>query len=219
MSEILSEIDDDIRAAKLRQFWMENGAWIIGSIIAAVLLTGVLTVWRQWDHRNNMRATSELVRVAATADLKQLEAFGATGRKNQAMVARFVAAGAHLNKGEKDQAVALYNDIAETRGLDKTWKQLAKILSISQRLDKDDPAKLEKELSRLSGDKDAWRYTARELEALLAARQKQPQKAVDILTKVTADTNAPADIRARAFALRELYMGDIAPAAKTDPKT
>lgn len=219
MSDVFNEIEDDIRNEKLQQFWKENGAWIIGGAILAVILTGALTFWRHWEYDRNTAATSELTRIVSTGDLKQLEKFGEDGDKNHAMVARFVAAGMHLQRGEKDQAIKLYNEIADTSRTDKTWRSLAKILSISQRLDTESPEKLEKELSSLARDKDPWRYTARELQALLAAKQNHLQEAVDILTTVTADPQAPADARARAFTLRDLYMADIPADAKTEPKS
>ena len=208
MTDVFDEINDDLRREKLHQFWKENGAWIIGGAIMAVLFTGALSLWRQWEYRRDAEATTELTRLVAASDLPPLESFARTASKNHAMLAGFLAAAAHLEHGEKDQAVALYNDIAATSGLDRTWRDLAKVLSIGQRLDHDDPGKLQKELSALSGDNGAWRYTALELEALLAARQGRMQNAIEALTKVASDPLAPADARTRAFTLRELYMAE-----------
>jgi hypothetical protein len=213
MTDVFDEIADDLRREKLNQFWKENGSWIIGGVIMAVLLTAALSFWRHWEYQRNTAATTELTRLASVSDLPQLESFAKTGSKNHAMIARFVAAGVHLERGEKDQAVALYNEIAATSGIDKTWRGLAQALSIGQRLDRDDPEKLQKEISALSGDEGAWRYTALEFSALLAARQGNMQAAADALTKITADPLAPADARTRAFTLRELYI-----AGKGGPK-
>jgi hypothetical protein len=209
MSEVFDEIADDLRRQKLNEFWKENGNWIIGGAIAAVLLTGLLAFWRQWQYQHNMKATTELVQLISTSDTAKLENFAKTGRKNQAMVARFIAAGKHVSKHEDAQAIAIYNEIAGTSGLDRVWRELALIQSISLRLDKDPPQALEKDLEELSGDNHAWRYSARELAALLAARQGQMQKAVMLLEKITSDPDAPADARNRAVTLRELYAGDI----------
>ena len=214
MTDVFDEIADDLRREKLNQFWKEKGTWIIGGAIIAVLFTGIVSLWRQWEYQRKAEATTELTRLVAGSSLPELESFAKTAGKKHAMIAGFLAASAHLERGEKDQAVALYNNIAATSGLDKTWRDLAKILSISQRLDNDDPEKLQKEISVLSDDDGAWRYTALELEALLAARQGHMQNAIAALTKIASDPLAPADARTRAFTLRELYMAE-----KTDPKT
>lgn len=208
MTDVFDEISDDLRREKLNQFWKENGSWIIGGAIGAVLLTGALTLWRQWEYQHNASATTELTRLVTAGDLQKLEGFATTGDKNHAMMARFLAADAHLQKNEKDKAIALYSEIAGTYGLDKTWRDLARVRSISLRLDKDPPEALEKELSDLTGDNNVWRYTAREMEALLAARQGKMQHAADLMARITADPQAPEDMRQRAFSLRELYIAD-----------
>jgi hypothetical protein len=214
MTDVFDEISDDLRREKLNQFWKENGAWIIGGAIGAVLLTGALTAWREYEYQRDTAATTQLTRLVDAADGSKLESFAATGDKNHAMMARFMAADAYLARHENDKALALYTEIANTSGLDATWRDLARIHSLSLRLDKDPPDALAKELAALSGDKDVWRYTAREMQALLAARQGQMQKAADILAAITADPQAPEDARQRAFSLRELYIADAKAAQK-----
>jgi len=211
MTDIFDEINDDLRHEKLRQFWKENGSWIIGCAVGTILLTGAQAFWRQWEYKHDVATTVELIRLVD--DPSGLENFAETGDNDHAMIARFAAAGAHLKQGEKDKAIALYDTIAKTSGIDMILRDLASVLSISQRLDKDSPDKLWKELAVLSGDDGAWRYTAWELEALLAARQENLQKAIDALARITSDPLAPSSSRARALTLRNLYMAE-----KIDPK-
>lgn len=214
MADVFDEISDDLRREKLNQFWKENGSWIIGGAVAAVLLTGILAYWRHWEYRHDAAATSKLIQLVTASNLKQLEDFANEGSKNHAMIARFTAAGTHLIRNEKKEAIALYDSIAGTSGIDKSWREMARVLSIGQRLDTGAPEVLEKELAELAADGKTWRYSAREMQALLAARQGQMQKAGDLLAKLAADPEAPENIRTRAFTLRELYMAE-----KTDPKS
>jgi hypothetical protein len=208
MTDVFDEINDDLRREKLNQFWKENGSWIIGGALGAVLLTGAMTAWRTWEYSRDAAATTQLARLTDAADWSKVESFAASSDKNHAMMARFMAADAYLEKHQTDKAIALYNDIAATSGLDKTWRDLARIHSLSLRLDKDPPEALAKELAALSGSKDVWRYTALEMQALLAARQGHMQDAANILASITADPQAPEDMRQRAFSLRELYIAD-----------
>lgn len=215
MADVFDEIDDDIRHEKLKQFWKENGSWIIGGSIGAVLMTGALTFWRQYEYRSNTKATTELSSLITAGDMGKLESFAKATDKNHAVIAQLIAAGTYVKRGETAKAVELYNELADTSGVDKSWRSLAKLLSIAQRLDSDKPETLTKELAEIAGDKSAWRYSAREMQALLAARQNKMQEAVDILTALTADPQAPSDIRTRAFTLRELYVAEIKPEKKT----
>ena len=208
MADVFDEIDEDLRREKLKIFWDENKSWIVGGIAGAILMTAVMSGWRAWDYSRDTAATAQLVSALSAGGPAALETFARDGRMGPAAAARFIAAGDYLKKGEKDKAVALYEDIADSFGLNSTYRALAKLLSIAQRLDDGDPAKLTKELSHLSGNGDPWRYLAREMEALLAAKQGDMATAVARLDTITADPEAPASIRARAFALREFYAAE-----------
>lgn len=208
MTDVFEEINDDLRRQKLNQFWKENGSWIIGGAIGAVLLTGILTIYRQWEQSRDTTSTAELMRVISAGDMAKLEGFAATSDKNHAMMARFLAAAAHVDKKEYDKAIALYDAIAQTSGLEGSWRDLARIRSISLRLDKDKPEALMKEIEPLTGAKNVWRHSAMELQALLAAREGQMQKAADIMSAIAADPLAPDDARQRALGLHALYAAD-----------
>lgn len=207
--DIYNEIQDDLRQQKLNQFWKENGSWIIGGAIGAVVLTACLSGWREWRFSHDLAETNALTQVLTTADTIKLETFAKTTDKNHAMIARFAAADQYLVRHEPEKALALYNDIAKTSGLARDWRELAVLHSVSLRLDKDSPAVLEKELQPLAADRGTWRFSARELLALLAARDGRTQEAAALADKIAADPMAPEDIRRRAFSLRSLYAAEV----------
>jgi hypothetical protein len=208
MSDVFDEIADDLRREKLNLFWKENGSWIIGGVVLAILMTGALSFWRDFEFKRNAAATAELTRVATMNDAGALEYFAQSAPADQAMLARFMSAGSYAQKGEKDKALAMYNAIVETRGVDKAYRNLAKLYAVSLRADGGDAVTLRAELAPLVSDKSPWRYTALELDALLALRAGDRGTAVENLTKITADPLAPADARARAFTLRWLYVAE-----------
>lgn len=208
MTDVFEEIAEDLRREKLNQFWKENGSWIVGGILLAVVMTGALSFWRQWEYTRDAKATAELTRVAALSDNAALETFAKDAPADQAMMARFIAASSYLSHGQKDKAIAAYDAIASATGTDKTYRHLAKIYSISLRADGGDAAALRKELAPLLSGKAVWRYSALELDALLAFRAGDKAAAVDDLAKISADPMAPADARARAFTLRSFYVAE-----------
>jgi hypothetical protein len=216
MSDVFDEISDDLRQQKLNQFWKENGSWIIGGAIGAVLLTGALTLWREHTLARNTEQTTQVVTLEKAGDLTKLDTFAGSADKDHAMMARFAEADAYIAKKQNDKALAVYDTIANTSGLDKTWRDLARLHSVSLRLDKDPPEALAKELATLDGDKDVWRYSAREMEALLAARQGQMQKAASLLSAIAGDPTVPDDMRQRAYNLHQLYVADTGETKKPD---
>jgi hypothetical protein len=209
MADLIDEVTEDLRRQQLEEFWKENKYWIIGGAIAAVILTGAMTFWRQWDYNRDVTQTASLVALISQPDAAKLENFAKSTDRNHAVVARFVAAGLHANRRETDKAAAIYGEIAAMRGIDRDLKSLAALLGIGQRLEKDDPAALKKELAPLTDADNIWRFSALEMQALLHAREGNMQAAVGALDKIVGDAQAPEDVRLRATTLRELYSSEV----------
>jgi hypothetical protein len=207
MSSIMDEISDDLRQQQLKEFWRENGNWIIGGAILAVVMTGATVFWRGYQADQNRAETGALLSVARLADTEKLAEFAKDTDRDHAMMARFAAAALEARQGNADKAAALYNEIAGTKFIDGSWRDLAKLLAVGQRLEKDDPSKLHADLNDLTGKKSTWRFSALEMQALVYAREKKYAQAVESLTAIVANAKAPADVRTRAATLRQLYLG------------
>jgi hypothetical protein len=205
MSDVMREIDDDMRQQRLRAFWAENRAWIIGGIVLAIVMTAALSFWRQHTINRNAQATYALFSAMDRSDAETLEAL-ATGKGAHGALAAFLAAGLHAQNGESEEAAALYDRIAATRGLEPVYRDLATLLSVSHRLDAGDARKLHATLKPLTAPKSVWRSSALELQALLYARENNMAEAAAALTLLIGDDSAPAEARARAATLRALYL-------------
>lgn len=215
MADIFEEVNEELRQQKLQAFWKENGPWIIGGAILAVVMTGSLSFWNNWKHERNVAATTELVRVLnEETDVAKLEDYAQSTSTDHAALARLFAAGRYAREGNTDKAVELYAEIEQSRGVGKLYRDLAKLFSVGLRLQTGDAAQLEQELAYLAKNNSAWRWSAQEMQALLAAREQNFEKAVDILTQLSGDNAAPQDMRTRAFTLRDIYM--IQMSKKTD---
>jgi hypothetical protein len=207
MSDMMNEIEDDLRHQKLVAFWKENGPWIIGGAIMAVVMTGFMVFWQNHTAEKNTAATQELFKVVVTDDAQKISAYAETAGKNHAAVARFAAAARFLENGDKAKAEETYAEIRDMSGIDSTWKDLASLLSIRNKFETAESKELHKELSGLTGKKGVFRFSALEMEALLYARDGDNEKAAALLADIAASANAPADVRTRALTLRELYLG------------
>jgi hypothetical protein len=207
MSDIMDEVSDDLRRQQLEQFWKENGAWIVGGVILAVIFTAGLSWWREHTYQRNMEQTAQLVEIMNGADVDKLTSFAEKTDKNHAVIARFAAAAVYAKRNDADKAIAIYNSIENTTGVDSTYRDLAKLLSADLQLGSADPTALHQQLSSLTKRGNPWRFSALELEALLYAREHKMKEAADDLAEITADSNAPQDVRMRASTLREFYVG------------
>lgn len=203
--DFINEVNEEMRQKQLEAFWIENRNWIIGGIIFAILTTAGITWWRTWNYNTSLAQTAELIRLAEKDDPKLLTDFATGSRKPHAAIARFLAAGLHVEKGQTARALEIYREIAGTTGLDSTLRELARVLSLSHRLNTDDPKKLHKEIADLSGPDDPFRYTALEFDALLYARQGDMKKAAEKMQAIAQSAKAPEDERMRAMTLVEFY--------------
>lgn len=206
MSDVMREIDDDMRQQRLREFWVENRAWIIGGIILAIVMTAGMSYWRQQTMTRNAQATYELFSAMDRADETALAALAESGKGAHGALAAFLSAGIHAQKGDNAAAAAVYDRIAATRGLDQTYRDLATLLAVSHRLDTEETQKLHTALKPLTAQKSVWRFSALELQALLFAREGKMTEAAAALGTLTADADAPDEVRARATTLRALYL-------------
>lgn len=206
--DIYHQVEEDLKHQELMAFWKENRAWIIGGIAASIVFTGALAGWRDYDHKRNLAQTAQLAAVALIEDpvkiAKQTEGMD----KKHAVLAKFAEAKALSEKNESAKAVAVYDDIAAMKGVDKIWRDLATLYGVNAEIDTGDPAKLHAQLAVLIKDKSAWRFSAEELQGLLYAREGKLDKAKETLSSLADNAEAPQDVRTRAATLRDLYTAD-----------
>lgn len=205
MSDVMQEVNDELRQQRLEAFWVENRNWIIGGIILAIITTAGLTWWRGYSYKQDMARTSQLIAAVKSDDAKTLTDFAATSGKNHAALAKFSAAGLHVKNGNPARAVELYAEIAGSMSVTRELRDLAKILSLNLRLGTEDPKKLHKELAAMSGKNEPYRYTALEMDALVYAAEGNMKEAAAKLEAISASPDAPEDSRLRATTLHEFY--------------
>ena len=100
--------------------------------------------------------------------------------------------------GDRDGALSIYQVMAEDSGIDPLYAGLARLYAVMHQLDSGDPEALSKDLEPLLSENGAWRYSARELAALLALRKGDTEAARTAYTLLADDAKTPPGIRARA---------------------
>lgn len=223
MSDIMHEVNEDLRRQQLREFWEENQLWIIGGIVLAIVATAAITFWRGHVSERNQQATSELMLALKSPAPEKLAALGPAGEArlpadDLAALAQLAAAQEYIKKNDTAGALAAYETLANKRGVDRMWRDLARLYAIGLKIDGGSTdAALEEDLASLAGSKSPWRFTAMEMQALLLARQGKMKEAAEKLALISGDALAPQDARTRAFTLHELYHAE-AQTAQTPAK-
>ena len=214
MTDVFKEIDEELRRERLEQVWRKHGRLIIAMAAAAVVAAAGYAGWQKY-HQSQMLAVSDRYALAmAAAD----PAKGDTAAAEQSLAAiagensgyrglAALEAAAVAARTDPGGAAKLFDALAADTNVAPELRDLAHLLKVMQLLDSGDPAALSGELAPLSADDNPWRFSARELDALLAIRTGDTARATDLLTKLSDDATTPAPIRARAAELIAALKG------------
>ncbi len=211
LSDIFDEVDEDLRAERVRKIFQRYGGLMVG---AAVLVVAGVAGWQGWTwyqaREANRAATAYLTATAQLDDpkvvdrkpaLDALAALAKDGSPAYRTLARLREAAVAWDAGDKPAALALWNSVAADSAADPLLRDIASLQWAMHQIDAGDAGQVGTRLAALAGPENKLHALAQEGEALLAIRQGKPDAARDILRRLAQDTTAPDGVRARANGL------------------
>ncbi len=203
---LFREIDEELKQEKFTKLWKQYGSYLIAGVVVLIAAVGGYQAWKEYDIRTRMAegeqfaAALSMVRDGKADDA--IEAFATLGRDaggGYSMLARFQQAGRISEKGDRAKAAELYRRIADDNGFDLIYRDLAVILgTLNEMGGGGDTAALRRQLAPLTANDNPWRFSAKELSAVLALEGGDKAQARETFSALVEDTSAPAGIRARA---------------------
>jgi hypothetical protein len=165
---IFREVDEELRSDRMRAFWRRFAPYVIGAAVAVVALVAVNEGWT-WYHSNNAAASSdELYRafdLIEAGDLggatAQLDAVIANGSGSYPVLAEFRKAGVLAREGKTAEAVAAYDNLANTQS-DARLRELALVLAGTLLVDTGTLADVEARVGTIAAEGNPLRNAARE---------------------------------------------------------
>lgn len=202
---LFREVDEDMERLKYEALWKRYGVYVVATIVAIVLGTAASSYQHTRKIAENQKASGELLAIMGDAKVEQekkianLLGFAENNAgQAQATLAEFHAAAFAAQKGDKDNAIKIYDTLAADAKADHAFRQLADLLAVEQQLDSGDVAKLQSRLQPLLDDKEPWHFSAREMNGYLAIRAGDKAKAKEIFTSLSQDVSVPQSLGARA---------------------
>ena len=211
MADIFDEINEDLRAERMRAVALRYG-WVF--VVLIVLVLAAVGGYEFWRWRSTQQ--SDEVATAFSAAMRQatapptappgtslaavpeLERIATTGPEGYRTLARLQLAALRADAGDLTAALALWDQVANDAAADPDQRSLANLLWAERQIDSGDPASLAARLAPLADPNNTWHALALEAQALLALRRDDVETARTILTRLAADTSAPDDLRQRA---------------------
>ena len=205
MTDFIREIEEDIRRERLEKLWKRYGVYLIA---AGVLIVALAAGWTGWQRYRSHQIAQDSVLYAAAASLAQagkpaaaaaaFAKIAADGDGGYRVLAGLRAAGAYLAAGDRKAAIAAYDRLAQDSSVEARYRDLARYLSVLNRADSAKPKALEAELRPLLQKDDPWRFSARELMAVLELKAGDKKAAARDFGALANDLQAPVGLRERA---------------------
>jgi hypothetical protein len=221
---ITREIDEELRREQLLKLWDKYGLYVLG---AAALVVVAVWGWKGYESRqlqaNQLASTQYLVAlqdfVTKRPDeaQKSLEALIANAPPGYAALSRLRLAAYDAAAGNSLDAAAAYDQIAKDKSVDPILQDFARLQIAMLKFDTISFPELRTQLSPLTNDRSPWRYSARELLGMGAARAGFGDEARTHFQRLLMDRTTPQGIAERARVMLAMLddgkLGKEAPAA------
>lgn len=165
---IFQEIDEELRSDRMRALWRRFGPYVIGAAVAVVALVAVNEGW-SWYHANNAAQSSDELYAAfelidggdLPAAQSQLDKLIADGSGSYPVLAQFRKAGVMAKEGAVTDAVAAYDELANTQS-NPRLRELALVLGATLMVDEGTLADVESRVGSIATEGSPLRNAARE---------------------------------------------------------
>lgn len=206
LSDIFSEVGEDIRNARMKALWDRYGLLVIGSAVVLVVATGIAVYWQDSQRSKREAAAMQFLAgeqllldgkpgdAAAHFSKLALES-GIDGYKT---LARMKEAAAKVDAGDTSGAVAAYDALASDSAMDELLRAAAGLKAAMLLFDTASADELKLRLSPLASDNAPFRHSAREALAFLALRENMTDAAQRQFQELADTLDAPPGVRARA---------------------
>lgn len=206
LTDIFSEVGEDVRNARLKALWDRYGVLLIGAAVALVVGVAISVYWQGAGRAEREAAAARLFEgetlLLAGKTTEAAEFFARFSQQADSdgyrLLARMKQAAALVESGDSNGAAAIYDALAADGRFDSLLRDLAALKAAMLLADSISPDELKLRLAPLTEADNPWRHSARELLAFMALRQGEGDQALAGFQSLTDDLAAPPGIRARA---------------------
>ncbi len=203
MTDIFHEVEEDVRRERLEQLWKKYGDYAIAGVALIVIAVAGLQLWRVYDQKQRIKASSEYMAAAQMLRSGQsnvaAEMFAKLAKiapGGYADLSRLQEAEALMSTGNRTDALAIYKQIAA--GNDPHLGAIAKIQTAWAIVDQVPAQEVKAQLAPLNTPGSAWAPMAREILAYADYRAGHAKAAAGEYESLAANKDAPDGVRQRA---------------------
>lgn len=215
MSDIFREVDEIMHAERMQKYWDDYGNYLIGAIIAIILLTGGISGYESWSRAQKKEQTDLMFALMEDSEypgvVKQMDLSMGAGAE---AVTRLNAALALIEDDQSEQAAPLFEQVAADKNAPADLRDLGTLMMIRLGLTNNEAnneelpvdeylAKLNRIWSNANSPWQAYAYI--EAASLQARMKGNFDTALQYLNEVEAMDGQPAALYEQAAALKHIY--------------
>ncbi|TNE36875.1 MAG: tetratricopeptide repeat protein [Alphaproteobacteria bacterium] len=208
LSDIFSEVDEDLKRDEWHKYWEAYGSWVIGAALAIVVLVAGGQYWQHYQ-AGKQQALSEQYLAAydlmvAGKTSEALDAFEAIAHKTTSgykAMAMLQKGAVLVEAGRVQEAVDLYDELAARGTGDPILRDLAKVRAGWALADSASFDDLNARVATLADSDSAFALSAQELLAYAALRNGDVDEARIRYGGLVNNIYTPNGMRQRASAM------------------
>ena len=206
MSDIIREVDEELRREDWENVWKKYGKYVLAAAVGVVVATAAVVGWWEFEKSQRLAQGDNFAAAVATVENSEkpeeaaevMAEFATDATAGYAALARFREAKYRADAGDPAAAIDLYDRIAGDSSVEPMLQDLATLYSVRMQIGGGDLAALTVRLEPLVADDNEWRFSARELTAVLALAAGDTEAARQIYAPLADDLEAPQSLRSRA---------------------
>lgn len=200
------EVDENLRRDRIRDFFKENGTWLVVGLILFLAACGGIIWYQQYREQRTEEQVEQLAQlykdigVGNTAKVPQrLDDLSKSGSKAVRATALFTKAAFAIQQNDQKSATAIYKKISEDESLPDAYRNAALIRQTALEFDQLQPEQVIARLQPLARPGDPWFGSAGEMTALALIKQGKKQQAGQLFATIAKDKSVPESIRNRSI--------------------
>jgi len=208
MSDILRQIDEDLRKDKLLRIWKLYGIYIIGFILICLLSLGGYQYYQSSVHSKNEAIVEKYINAINSSDISvsinQLIELDESSNSYIKGLAKLKRAELYFTTEKKDQALELLESISIDESLDRIIRDTALYKYLMIKLDVMDKDSYLKIIDSEHLKESKFKYLFKELKGLKLLIEGDQINSQEIFESIISDKDSPIDIRTRAEKFKKI---------------
>ncbi len=204
MSDLIQEVDEDIRRENLKRVWNQYGSYIIALVVVVVIGVGATKWWQYNKMASQEKDGAAFVLAQELIDegqaenaLQKLGSLAKEGSEGYKTLAKFKEAQV-ISQTDKAKALELYQAYSADAGIEQIYQDLALYYAAHMQFSDKDNKEFSPEFKRLLEASNPWRLLAIELDALRLIRVGDKKQAAMNLRLIIEDSKSPKGLKERS---------------------